>query len=68
MAWLEFIVCAVIVIAASYVLSRYADVIAEKAGLGRAVFEGEILASRIYLGGHRVADEAAEIDEVFLIG
>jgi cation:H+ antiporter len=36
MVWFEFIICVVIVIAASNVLSRYADVIAEKTGLGRA--------------------------------
>ena len=36
MIWIEFIICVVIVIAASNVLSRYADVIAEKTGLGRA--------------------------------
>jgi len=36
MVWIEFIICVVIVVAASSVLSRYADVIAEKTGLGRA--------------------------------
>jgi cation:H+ antiporter len=36
MVWIEFIICVIIVIAASNVLSRYADVIAEKTGLGRA--------------------------------
>ncbi len=36
MVWIEFVVCVAIVIAASNVLSRYADVIAEKTGLGRA--------------------------------
>ena len=36
MLWVEFIICVVIVVAASSVLSRYADVIAEKTGLGRA--------------------------------
>ena len=36
MVWLEFIICVAIVITASNVLSRYADVIAEKTGLGRA--------------------------------
>ena len=36
MVWIEFIICVVIVIAASNVLSRYADVIAEKTQLGRA--------------------------------
>lgn len=36
MVWIEFIICVVIVIAASNVLSRYADAIAEKTGLGRA--------------------------------
>jgi len=30
MVWIEFIICVVIVIAASNVLSRYADVIAER--------------------------------------
>ncbi len=36
MVWVEFLICVVIVIAASNVLSKYADVIAEKTGLGRA--------------------------------
>jgi cation:H+ antiporter len=36
MIWIEFIICVAIVIAASNILSRYADVIAEKTGLGRA--------------------------------
>lgn len=36
MVWLEFSVCVVIIIVASNVLSRYADAIAEKTGLGRA--------------------------------
>ena len=36
MVWVEFIICVAIVIAASNFLSRYADVIAEKTGLGRA--------------------------------
>ena len=36
MVWIEFIICVVIVIVASNVLSRYADAIAEKTGLGRA--------------------------------
>lgn len=36
MLWIQFIICVVIVVAASSVLSRYADVIAEKTGLGRA--------------------------------
>jgi cation:H+ antiporter len=36
MLWFEFISCVVVVVAASSVLSRYADVIAEKTGLGRA--------------------------------
>ncbi|CAG0929525.1 hypothetical protein TFLX_01336 [Thermoflexales bacterium] len=36
MLWLQFLICVVIVVAASSVLSRYADVIAEKTGLGRA--------------------------------
>ena len=36
MLWIQFLVCVIIVVAASSVLSRYADVIAEKTGLGRA--------------------------------
>jgi len=36
MVWLEFLICVAIVIAASNMLSKYADVIAEKTGLGRA--------------------------------
>ncbi|NTU64285.1 MAG: sodium:calcium antiporter [Chloroflexi bacterium] len=36
MVWIEFIICVIVVIAASNILSRYADVIAEKTGLGRA--------------------------------
>ncbi len=36
MLWIQFIICVVIVVAASSILSRYADVIAEKTGLGRA--------------------------------
>lgn len=36
MVWPEFLVCVALVIAASNVLSKYADVIAEKTGLGRA--------------------------------
>jgi cation:H+ antiporter len=36
MVWIEFIICVAIIIAASNVLSRYADAIAEKTGLGRA--------------------------------
>jgi cation:H+ antiporter len=36
MLWIQFIICVVIVVAASSVPSRYADVIAEKTGLGRA--------------------------------
>jgi cation:H+ antiporter len=36
MLWIQFVVCVGIVVAASSVLSRYADVIAEKTGLGHA--------------------------------
>ncbi len=36
MVWLELSVCVVVVITASTVISKYADVIAEKTGLGRA--------------------------------
>lgn len=36
MVWVEFIMCAALIVAASFLLSRYGDVIAEKTGLGRA--------------------------------
>jgi cation:H+ antiporter len=44
MLWIQFILCVVIVVAASSVLSRYADVIAEKTGLGRAWIGAILLA------------------------
>jgi cation:H+ antiporter len=40
--WIQFLICVIVVVAASSVLSRYADVIAEKTGLGRA-WTGAIL-------------------------
>lgn len=45
MIWVEFIVCAVLVIAVSIVLSRYGDVLAEKTGLGGAWVGAILLAS-----------------------
>ena len=36
MLWIQFLICVLIVVAASTFLSRYADVIAEKTNLGRA--------------------------------
>lgn len=36
MIWIEFIICAVMIILASSLVSKYGDVIAEKTGLGRA--------------------------------
>ncbi len=36
MIWAEFVVCAVLIITVSTVLSRYGDVLAEKTGLGQA--------------------------------
>jgi cation:H+ antiporter len=36
MIWIEFLVCAVLIITAATFLSRYGDVLAEKTGLGRA--------------------------------
>ena len=36
MLWVEFIICAILIVAAATVLSRYGDVLAEKTGLGRA--------------------------------
>lgn len=44
MVWIELIICVGIVIAAANVLSRYADVIAEKTGLGRAWVGAVLLA------------------------
>jgi cation:H+ antiporter len=42
--WLEFIVCATLIVAAAVVLSRYSDVLAEKTGLGRAWIGAILLA------------------------
>ncbi|MEW6401395.1 MAG: sodium:calcium antiporter [Chloroflexota bacterium] len=36
MIWVEFIICAALIVMAGYLLSKYGDVIAEKTGLGRA--------------------------------
>lgn len=36
MVWIEFIICAALIILAGSLLSKYGDVIAEKTGLGRA--------------------------------
>lgn len=36
MIWVEFVVCATLIIGVSILLSRYGDVLAEKTGLGRA--------------------------------
>ncbi len=36
MIWVEFVVCAVLIIAAGSLVSKYGDVISEKTGLGRA--------------------------------
>ncbi len=38
------------------------------ADLGRALFEGEMVAHRIILGGRRVVEEPAEVDEMLLRG
>ena len=42
MLWLEFGLCATLIVAAAVVLSRYSDVLAEKTGLGR-VWVGALL-------------------------
>lgn len=44
MIWVEFVVCAGLIIGAATILSRYADVLAEKTGLGRAWVGGILLA------------------------
>jgi cation:H+ antiporter len=44
MLWIQFLICVAIVVAASSILSRYADVIAEKTGLGRAWIGAILLA------------------------
>jgi cation:H+ antiporter len=44
MIWLEFVICAALIIAAAIQLSRYGDVLAEKTGLGRAWVGGLLLA------------------------
>ena len=45
MIWLEFVVCATLIIGASIWLSRYGDILAEKTGLGRA-WVGALLLAR----------------------
>ena len=44
MIWIEFAVCAALIVAAATQLSRYGDVLAEKTGLGRAWVGGILLA------------------------
>ena len=44
MIWIEFVICAVLIVTASIVLSRYGDVLAEKTGLGQAWVGGILLA------------------------
>ena len=44
MIWIEFAICATLIVAAATQLSRYGDVIAEKTGLGRAWVGGILLA------------------------
>jgi cation:H+ antiporter len=45
MIWVEFVMCAILIIGASLLLSRYGDVLAEKTGLGRAWVGAILLAS-----------------------
>ena len=45
MIWVEFFICAVLIIGVSTLLSRYGDVLAEKTGLGRAWVGAILLAS-----------------------
>src|SRR3990172_1978293 len=42
MIWIEFVICAVLLVGAATLLSRYGDVLAEKTGLGR-VWVGALL-------------------------
>jgi cation:H+ antiporter len=44
MVWIEFAICAMLIVAAATQLSRYGDVLAEKTGLGRAWVGGILLA------------------------
>lgn len=44
MIWIEFFVCAALLIGSATLLSRYGDVLAEKTGLGRAWIGGILLA------------------------
>jgi cation:H+ antiporter len=45
MVWLQFILCAILIIVAGYKLSQYGDVLAEKSGLGRTWIGVVLLAS-----------------------
>ena len=58
MIWAEFAVCAVLLVLASTVLSRYADVLAEKTGWGRAsvgaiLLAGVVIVSPVYRASPR---------------
>jgi len=44
MLWLEYALCAALIVSAAIVLSRYSDVLAEKTGLGRAWIGAILLA------------------------
>ena len=44
MVWLQFVVCAGLVVLVGSLLSRYADILAEKTGLGRSLIGGVLLA------------------------
>lgn len=44
MIWIEFFICAALLIGSATLLSRYGDVLAEKTGLGRAWIGGILLA------------------------
>jgi cation:H+ antiporter len=63
MVWLQFIVCAGLIILVGVVLSRYADVLAEKTGLGRTWVGAVLLA-----GATSLPELATGISAVTVVG
>jgi cation:H+ antiporter len=63
MVWLQFVVCAVLVVIVGSILSRYADILAEKTGLGRT-WVGAILLA----GATSLPELTTGISAVTIIG
>ncbi|MBA3470381.1 MAG: sodium:calcium antiporter [Herpetosiphonaceae bacterium] len=63
MVWLQFIICAGLVVLVGITLSRYADVLAEKTGLGRSWVGAVLLA-----GATSLPELATGISAVIVVG